>query len=56
MPHEFFRFSVKLFGRLDRRHGAGTWLAFSSPLLATLPGCTKMQSGFLFDVSGSPWA
>jgi hypothetical protein len=45
------RFSVKLSGGLERRHGAGSWLAFSSPLLATLPDCTKMQSGFLLSES-----
>ncbi|TPN88274.1 hypothetical protein FJ987_23650 [Mesorhizobium sp. CU2] len=38
---------MKLFRILERRHVAGSWLAFSSPLLATLPGCMKMQPGFL---------
>jgi hypothetical protein len=42
-----YRFLMKLFRKLDRKHRAGSWPAFSSPLLAILPDCMKMQFGFL---------
>jgi len=60
MPREFNRFCMKLFGRLNRRYRAGTWLAFSSPLLAILPDCPKGGPAFylmpfgLFDACRRP--
>ncbi|TIV96065.1 MAG: hypothetical protein E5V85_19045, partial [Mesorhizobium sp.] len=42
------RFFLKLLRKLDRTPPCWHMAGFSSPLLATLPGCSKMRPGFLF--------